>query len=120
MRKALIIHGTIVLSILFWAFLPLIGVMAVGTIADLFNCQVDEGSVHPCVVNGRDIGQTLYTFGVLGWLMIATIPLGIGAALAYIGLVLLFYLARGLIRRRRRAVQEAKALEKADAILPGD
>jgi hypothetical protein len=101
MRKALILHGIIVLSLLCLGFLPLIGVMAVGTIAERYGCQVDEGSVHPCVVNGQDIGQTLYTFGVLGWLMIATIPLGVGAALAYIGLVLLFYLARGLVRRRR-------------------
>jgi len=37
---------------------------------------VDEGSVHPCVINGKDYGQLLYTLGVMGWLMLVTLPAG--------------------------------------------
>jgi hypothetical protein len=40
---------------------------------------VDEGSVHPCIINGKDYGQLLYTLGVLGWLMLVTIPGGVFA-----------------------------------------
>jgi hypothetical protein len=37
---------------------------------------VDEGSVHPCGINGNDYGQLLYTLGVMGWLMLVTLPAG--------------------------------------------
>ncbi len=35
---------------------------------------------HPCIINGKDYGQLLYTLGVMGWLMLATLP---GGAFAF-------------------------------------
>ena len=32
--------------------------------------------VHPCIIAGHDYGQLLYTLGVLGWLMLLTLPAG--------------------------------------------
>ena len=75
--------------------------MLAGTIADRYGCDLDEGSVHPCVVNGNDIGETLYTMGVLGWLALGTIPLGLIAIAVYLVGMALFYLASWLIRRDR-------------------
>jgi hypothetical protein len=80
--------------------------MAAGTIAEMNGCQLDEGSVHPCMVNGRDIGQTLYTFGVLGWLGIATIPIG----LVLLGIYLLIAAIYYLVKWYRRNKVELKAL----------
>lgn len=65
--------------ILLLAALPVISVIIAGTIADANGCRVDEGSVHPCLVGGTDMGELLYTLGVLGWLMLLSIPAGLAA-----------------------------------------
>jgi len=54
-------------------------VVACGLIANAYGCRVDEGSVHPCVIGGKDYGQLLYTLGVMGWLMLVTLPAGVFA-----------------------------------------
>ena len=100
-----LIHVLVIFLILLLAFSPFIGAMAAGTIANVYGCQLDEGSIHPCMVNGRDIGQTLYTFGVLGWLGLATIPIGLVVLGIYLVIVILFYLVRWY--RRNRVGQQA-------------
>lgn len=65
--------------ILLLAALPVISVVIAGTIAEANGCRVDEGSVHPCLVGGTDMGELLYTLGVLGWLMLVSIPAGLVA-----------------------------------------
>jgi hypothetical protein len=100
-----LIHVLVIFFILLLAFSPFIGAMAAGTIANAYGCQLDEGSIHPCMVNGRDIGQTLYTFGVLGWLGLATIPIGLVVLGIYLVIVILFYLVRWY--RRNRVGQQA-------------
>jgi hypothetical protein len=102
----IIIHALVVFIILFIAFLPLISVAIAGSIANANGCQLDEGSVHPCIVNGTDMGETLYSMGVMGWFMLATIPLGLGAVVVHLLLVGAFYIIRGIIRRRRAAASQ--------------
>jgi hypothetical protein len=58
------------------AFVPVGSVVACGLIANTHGCRVDEGSVHPCVIGGKEYGQLLYTLGVTGWLMLVTLPAG--------------------------------------------
>ncbi len=58
--------------------------MACSWIANAHGCKVDEGSVHPCVINGKDYGQLLYTLGVLGWLMLVTLPGGAVAVMIWL------------------------------------
>lgn len=99
----LVIHTFVVLLILFVAFLPAISVAIAGSIANANGCQLDEGSVHPCLVNGTDMGETLYTMGVMGWFMLATIPIGLGLVVVYLIVVGAFYIVRGIIRSRRAA-----------------
>jgi hypothetical protein len=55
---------------------PIVSVVIAGVVASWNGCTLHEGFVNPCVVGGRDIGETLYSMGVLGWFMIATIPIG--------------------------------------------
>jgi hypothetical protein len=62
---------------------PLISVMIAGTIASWNGCTLHEGFVNPCVVNGRDVGETLYAMGVMGWFMLVTIPLGLLAFIVW-------------------------------------
>ena len=98
MKRALLFHGCVVFLILFLALLPLISALGAGAVANAFDCQLEEGSIHPCQAFGRDLGETLYTFGMLGWLGIATLPLGLGALVLY-GVIVAVFL---LVRRIRR------------------
>ena len=62
-----------VVTLIAWA--PLGAVLVAGAAARVFECRLDEGSVHPCMAAGVDIGPLLYTLGVGGWLMLAAFPL---------------------------------------------
>ncbi len=95
-RNSMII--LVALLILAWTVWPIVSVAVAGSIAAAHGCQVDEGSIHPCIVNGRDIGEQLYTMGVMGWFMLVTVPTG-GVALLVFGAILLIV---WLSRRKRR------------------
>lgn len=95
------IHLFIILLILLFTFAPVLSVAYASSVATANNCDLDEGSIHPCVVNGKDIGADLYSYAMMGWLMIATIPLGLGALLVYLAGIGLYYLIRWYLRRKR-------------------
>ncbi len=85
------------LAILAFAFAPIGSVMLCAGIANAYGCKVDEGSVHPCIINGHDYGERLYDLGVLGWLMLVTLPAG---ALAFVFWLIAFILHRTTWRKR--------------------
>jgi disulfide bond formation protein DsbB len=51
------------------------------------------------VIGGVDYGETLYSFGVLGWLSLGTIPIAAMLFLAYLLIVLVVW----LVRKRKQA-----------------
>jgi hypothetical protein len=106
MIRHILFHGLVILAILLLAFSPLITTLIAGTIANYYGCDLDEGSIHPCVINGVDIGDTLYTLGVLGWLALGTIPLGMIALAFYLAGIAVFYLVRWLVHRRQAASKD--------------
>src|SRR5207244_8627933 len=71
-----ILYWIVLVLIVLVTFAPVGSVVACGLIANAHGCRVDEGSVHPCVINGKDYGQLFFTFGVMGWLMFFTLPAG--------------------------------------------
>ena len=75
-----ILYWIVLAFIVLIATAPIVSVIVCSVIANAHGCRVDEGSVHPCIINGQDYGQLLYTLGVLGWLMLVTIP---GGAFAF-------------------------------------
>ena len=66
-------------------------------IANAHGCKVDEGSVHPCIINGHDYGELLYDLGVMGWFMLVTLP---GGLLAFVSWFILLILHRVAWRKR--------------------
>ena len=90
----------ILLLILAWTLWPVAMVTVAGSIASANGCQLDEGSAHPCIVNGRDMGEQLYGMGVMGWFMLVTIPTGLLALVAYGAILLVIWLARRARRRK--------------------
>jgi len=78
-RAKLIGYGIIML----WMFSPFIPVFIASAIASHYGARLDEGGAHPCIVNGKDIGETLYTMGVMGWYGLLTFPSGILAFIIF-------------------------------------
>jgi hypothetical protein len=80
-----------------FAFAPIGSVMLCGAIANAYGCKVDEGSVHPCFINGHDYGELLYSLGVMGWLMLVSLP---GGFFAFVGWLIFLILHRATWRKR--------------------
>src|SRR5438034_2326378 len=95
-----VVYVLVVLAILAVALAPVGSVAVCGWIANTHGCKVDEGSVHPCIIGGYDYGQLLYTLGVLGWLMLVTLP---GGALAFVVWMIVLTVHRASWRRRLSA-----------------
>jgi hypothetical protein len=92
-----IFYWIVLVFIVLFAFAPIGSVMTCAWIANSHGCQVDEGSAHPCVINGKDYGELLYTLGVLGWLMLVTIP---GGLFAFVIWLIVLILHRASWRKR--------------------
>jgi hypothetical protein len=92
-----ILYWILLVLILGFVLAPMGSVMLCGAIANAYGCRVDEGSVHPCIIGGQDYGQLLYTLGVLGWLMLVTLPCGF---LAFAVWLIVLILHRGGWRKR--------------------
>jgi hypothetical protein len=92
------IAALICVILIFLGLLPVFSVLIAGLTANAAGCNLDEGSVYPCVIFGADIGSLLYTMGVFGWLGLITLPI---AALGALGLIITGTLA-AILRLRRR------------------
>ena len=86
MKKKTLLIGYAI--IILWMILPMISVFAAGAVAEASDCALDEGSSHPCIVSGTDIGDTLYTMFVMGWMFFLTVPTGLVALVVFTGIAL--------------------------------
>lgn len=77
---------------------PLLSMAAADIIGNLYGCNVDLTGPHPCVVGGRDIGQTLLTLGMMGYFLMATLPIAAGVACVWVIVEIIAW-----VMRRRRA-----------------
>ena len=93
-------YGIVWAAIALLTLLPLLSVLFTAMVAEANGCQVDEGSVHACMVMGQDWGALLYFTGVMGWLMLLTFPLGGGAFMVWLIVLIIHRLAW---RRARRS-----------------
>lgn len=54
---------------------PLVSVALASALANAYGCTLHEGFANPCLINGEDWGKELYQMGMMGWFMLATLPL---------------------------------------------
>lgn len=69
-------HIIIVSAILLFTISPILSVLIASLIADGFNCELNEGLVKPCMINGKDYGETLSSMFIAGWFIFLSIPAG--------------------------------------------
>ncbi|WP_284343587.1 hypothetical protein [Devosia nitrariae] len=95
-----IVYVLVLVLILAFALSPVASVAIAGWLAEANGCDLDEGSIHVCMIGDGDWGPTLYTMFVMGWFMLATLPMGaMGLAIWLLVLV-----AHYLVWRRRQRV----------------
>jgi TRAP-type C4-dicarboxylate transport system permease small subunit len=89
----------LVLAILV-CLLPLASVVLAGWIANANGCTLHEGFANSCVIGGVDWGETLYGMEVMGWLMLATLPIAVILIAAWVIAEIV-----NAVRRRRSPVK---------------
>jgi len=82
----------IYLLILLYMFAPILCVLLSSAVASATGSRLDEGTTHPCIIFGCDLGWLLYALFVCGWLAFFTVPTGLLA-------IVITILVRGLRRR---------------------
>jgi hypothetical protein len=91
--------GLVALLIILVALAPMLVSMGAGLYAEHHGCILHEGAISPCVVGNVDVGKTLYSLGMLGWLGIVTLPIG---AVALLVLIVSWIVATMVTQARRR------------------
>jgi hypothetical protein len=70
-------------------------VLFTSAVASALDCRVDEAGIHPCPGPfGLDLGELLYATGMMGWLMLATAPVMLLTALAWVVILLVWVFRR--------------------------
>lgn len=93
-RRSFLIHGSIILAIILIGIGPLLVSLAASAFASINGCVLHEGYANPCVVFGADWGELLYTMGVMGWITLASLPVGVIMFSIYLGVVIVMWLKK--------------------------
>jgi hypothetical protein len=78
------LYAILFVLIAVFAISPIIPISIAGSLAEQHGCTLHEGFVNPCIVDGKDIGKDLYGMGMMGWLFLATVPIGLGALVVWL------------------------------------
>lgn len=87
--------------IVLFAAAPLLSAFLAEALANANGCSLSEGTTNPCMIIGADWGDALYTMFVLGWFMLATLPLGGGALIVLVVVFIIHRLAWGRQQDKR-------------------
>jgi hypothetical protein len=99
-RTIFIILLILVLLIAFGPALIAVGSQEIAEV--VFGCEVDLNRVIPCVIGGKDYGQTFYDLGFLIWYSYLSPPVG-GVLLAIWAVAALIAFIVGRARKREQA-----------------
>jgi hypothetical protein len=87
------------------AFGPALIAVVSQLIAEGFGCQVDLNRVIPCVIGGKDYGETFYNLGFAIWYSYLSLPAGLV-------LFMLWAIAATIVFRLARRPTRQDALER--------
>jgi TRAP-type C4-dicarboxylate transport system permease small subunit len=99
--RARTIFGILLVLIALVAFGPALVAVGSQEVAEkVFGCEVNLNYVIPCVIGGKDYGQTFYDLGFLIWYSYLSIPAG-GVLL---GIWVVAALIAFIVSRRKRTL----------------
>lgn len=78
--RARTIFVILLVLILAFTFGPALVAVVSQFVAEAFGCQTDLNRAVPCVIGGKDYGETFYTLGFAIWYSYLTLPIGAGMA----------------------------------------
>lgn len=84
------LYATLLVGLVLFGLAPLLGVVVADGIASANGCNLSEGPGLVCMIGGSDWGQGLYSFSVLTWFLLVTLPLAGGALIVWL-VVLIFH-----------------------------
>jgi hypothetical protein len=93
------IYWLLLVLILLFALAPVFSVLLGGFLAEANGCVLNEGSINPCMIGGADWGGTLYMLFVMGWFALATLPLGGGALIVWLVILIIHRIAWGRMQK---------------------
>ena len=99
--RARTIFIILLILIVLIAFGPAIISVGSQEIAEALGCQVDLNRAIPCVIRGKDYGETFYSLGFTIWYSYLTLPLG--GVLFVIWLLPATVAALAALRNRKQA-----------------
>lgn len=73
---------------------PLLSMAAADIVANIYGCKLDLTGAHPCMVGGSDIGHTLLTLGMMGYFLMATLPIAAGVVATWVIVEVIAWAAR--------------------------
>jgi hypothetical protein len=56
---------------------PIASLLLASFIAEIGNCTLNEGNIHPCKIGTFELGGLLYQMSVAGWFMFLSLPVGL-------------------------------------------
>jgi hypothetical protein len=92
-------YWVVLALIVLFAIAPIFVTLIAAGIANANGCQLSEGLLTPCVINGVDYGRELQAAGLGVLYILLTIPVAFGLFLAWLTVLLIH---RG--RHKRRAL----------------
>jgi hypothetical protein len=92
--RSALLYAVAPAAIILIGLLPLLLAIASSLIADMAGCQLDEGGSHACRIMGREVGDLLQFFFVMGWLGLITIPAAGMALLVWAATLLIRFMVR--------------------------
>jgi TRAP-type C4-dicarboxylate transport system permease small subunit len=97
------IFGLLLLLIVLIAFGPALVAVGSEEVAELvFGCEVNLNYAVPCVIAGKDYGQTFYDLGFLIWYSYLSLPIG-GVLFVIWAVAAVIALIAGRARKRKQA-----------------
>ena len=109
------IFGILLVLVALVAFGPALVAVGSQQVAEAFGCQVDINRAIPCVIGGKDYGQTFYDLGFLIWYSYLSLPAG----LALFGVWALAALIAILVSWRRQNRPPSAPLSPGKSFLRG-
>jgi hypothetical protein len=102
----ILLNIAIIGCIVLVAIAPIIPAVIAANVVNAAGCRLDEGSIHPCLINGVDYGDTLYTMGMMPWFVFFSVPLAVGLFVVYLVIVGIILLIR-IFRKPKNEVLES-------------